>query len=87
MPHGTYDRPCHVAFKQNIGHATYVRLRPNHVTHRLGYDMPHGTYGRSKPCHMVFKRNIRHATYAKLKPCHVVHGLSLSHPTWHLSTA
>jgi hypothetical protein len=28
MPHGTYVRPCHVAFMQGIGHATYTRLRP-----------------------------------------------------------
>jgi hypothetical protein len=28
MPHGTYAKPCHMASKQNIGHAIYARLKP-----------------------------------------------------------
>jgi len=40
MPHGTYARPCHMASKQGIGHATYVKPRPCHVAHRLGLNHP-----------------------------------------------
>ncbi len=27
-------------------HHSYDRVRPCHVTHKLSYDMPHGTYPR-----------------------------------------
>jgi hypothetical protein len=33
MPHGQYARPCHVAFKQGMGHATYARPRSCLVAH------------------------------------------------------
>jgi hypothetical protein len=40
MAHGTYVRPCHMAFKQSIKHATYAKPRLCHVTRRLGLSHP-----------------------------------------------
>jgi len=40
MPHGTYVRPCHVASKQNIGHATYFKPRPCIVAYKLNLNHP-----------------------------------------------
>ncbi len=60
-------------------------FKPCHVTHRLSYDMPHGTYVRSRPCHVTSRQGIIHATYVMPRPSHVAHMVGLSHPTWHLS--
>jgi hypothetical protein len=74
--HMARSRPCHVAYMQDIGHATCAKPRPCRVAHRLGLSLP--------TWHLSTIEDMPHGTYARPKPCHVAHMLGLSHAMCYL---
>jgi len=52
MPHGTYVkfRTCHMAIKQDLGHAMWQLYMNAYVM----LWMPHDTEAKFRPCHMAF---------------------------------